>query len=187
MIINQGSQSNKRLLAGHAFETQNRIVKYPTQKFYPSPKHPISFIAIARIQSSENKHKRHVSTVSKFTQPMSVSIWFWHHDFSAKRTLMEVWKANGRKSYIAKSDHQTRGSLIIVVMQGVAIAMQMMHIELYVYESSPMELVGVHLTWLLMKTQSILEEAHHQNIQPKFYNGKFPTQLYQMKHENSLK
>ena len=86
-----------------------------------------------------------------------------------------------------KSDHQTRGSLIIEAMQGVVIALQMMHIELYVYEISPMELVRLHLTWLLMKTQSILEEAHHQNIQPKFYNEKFPTQLYQMKHENSLK
>ena len=73
-----------------------------------------------------------------------------------------------------KSDHQTRGSLIIEAMQGVMIAMQQMHIELYVYESSPMELVGVHPTWLLMKTQSTFEEAHHWNIQPKFYSVSSP-------------
>ena len=73
-----------------------------------------------------------------------------------------------------KSDHQTRGSLIIEAMQGVVIAMQRMHIELYVYESSPMELVGVHPTWLLMKTQSTFEEAHHWNIQPKFYSVNSP-------------
>ena len=169
MIINHGSQSNQGLLTCHAFETQNRTVKfkhvkYPTQQFYPSPKHPISFIVIARIQSSENKHKRHVSTVLKFTQPVSVSIWFWHHDFSDKRTLMQVSKANGRKSHTAKSDHQTRGSLIIEAMQGVVIAMQMMHIELYVYESSLMDLVGVHLTCLLTKTQSIFEEAHQDTL-----------------------
>ena len=30
--------------------------------------------------------------------------------------------------------------------------LEMMHIDLYVYESSPMELVGVHLTRLLTKT-----------------------------------
>ena len=41
---------------------------------------------------------------------------------------------------------------MIEAMQGVVIAMQRMHIELYVDESSPMELVGVHPTWLLMKT-----------------------------------
>ena len=70
----------------------------------------------------------------------------------AKRTLMGVWKANGRKSHKAISDHYTRGSLIIEAMQGVVIAMQRMHIELYVYESSPMELVGVHPTRLLTKT-----------------------------------
>ena len=70
----------------------------------------------------------------------------------AKRTLMGVWKANGRKSHKAISDHYTRGSLIIESMQGVVIAIQRMHIELYVYESSPMELVGVHPTWLLTKT-----------------------------------
>ena len=55
-------------------------------------------------------------------------------------------------------------------MQGVVIAMQRMHTELYVYESSQMELVGVHPTWLLMKTESTFEEAHHWNIQPKFYS-----------------
>ena len=41
---------------------------------------------------------------------------------------------------------------MIEAMQGVVIAMQQMHKELYVYESSTMELVGVHPTWLLMKT-----------------------------------
>ena len=73
-----------------------------------------------------------------------------------------------------KSDHQTRGSLIIEAMQGVVIATQRMHIELYVYENSPMELVGVHPTRLLMKTQSTFEEAHHWNIQPKFYSVNSP-------------
>ena len=69
----------------------------------------------------------------------------------AKRIIMGFGRPNGRKSYNAVNDH-TRGSLIIEAMQGVVIAMQRMHIELYVYESSPMELVGVHPTWLLMKT-----------------------------------
>jgi hypothetical protein len=41
---------------------------------------------------------------------------------------------------------------MIEAMQGVVIVMQRMHIELYVYESSPMGLVGVHPTWLLTKT-----------------------------------
>ena len=41
-----------------------------------------------------------------FTQPVSVNIWYWHQDVMAKRTLMEVWKANGSKAYTAKrSDH----------------------------------------------------------------------------------
>jgi hypothetical protein len=41
---------------------------------------------------------------------------------------------------------------MIEAMQGVVSAMQRMHIELYVHEGSPMELVGVHPTWLLTKT-----------------------------------
>ena len=41
-----------------------------------------------------------------------------------------------------------------------------------------MELVGVHPTCLLKKTQSSFEEAHHWNIQAKFYSVKVPTQLY---------
>ena len=55
--------------------------------------------------------------------------------------------------------------------------MQRMHIEVCVYESSLMELVGVHPTCLLMKTQSSFEEAHHWNIQAKFYSVRIPTQL----------
>ena len=39
------------------------------------------------------------------------------------------WMVNGRKSHTAESDHWTRGSLIIEVMQGVVIATQWMHIE----------------------------------------------------------
>ena len=80
------------------------------------------------------------------------SVGSWHQDVVAKRIIMGVWKASGRKSHIPESDHSTRGSLIIEAMQGVVIATQRMHIELYVYESSPMELVGVHPTRLLMKT-----------------------------------
>ena len=53
-------------------------------------------------QSSKHKHEHNESTVSKPTQPVSVSIWYWHQDVMAKRTLMEVWKANGRKSYTSK-------------------------------------------------------------------------------------
>src|ERR1041384_3168625 len=41
-------------------------------------------------------------------------------------------------------------------------------------ESSPMELVGVHPTCLLKKTLSSFEEAHHWNIQAKFYSVKDP-------------
>src|ERR1044072_6546081 len=41
-------------------------------------------------------------------------------------------------------------------------------------ESSPRELVGVHLTCLLKKTYSSFEEAHHWNIQAKFYSVKDP-------------
>ena len=37
-----------------------------------------------------------------------------------------------------------------------------------------MELVGVHPTCSLMKTQSLFEEAHHWNIQAKFYSVKGP-------------
>ena len=37
-----------------------------------------------------------------------------------------------------------------------------------------MELVGVHLTCLLKKTQSSFEKAHHWNIQAKFYSVKVP-------------
>ena len=37
-----------------------------------------------------------------------------------------------------------------------------------------MELVGVHLTCLLKKTQNSFEEAHHWNIQAKFYSVKVP-------------
>ena len=40
-----------------------------------------------------------------------------------------------------------------------------------------MELVGVQPTCLLTKTQSSFEEAHHWNIQAKFYSVKVPTQL----------
>ena len=130
-----------------------------------------------RIQSSKNNHVRHESTILKPTQPVSICILYWHQDVMAKRTLMGVWKANGRKSHKAISDHQTTGSLIIKAMQGVVIAMQWMHIALYVYEKSPMELVGVHPTWLLTKTQSTFEEVHHWNIQARFYNVRFPTQL----------
>src|SRR3954469_6493237 len=41
-------------------------------------------------------------------------------------------------------------------------------------ESSPMELVGVHPTCFLKKTWSSFEEAHHWNIQAKFYSVKDP-------------
>src|SRR4051794_9876769 len=41
-------------------------------------------------------------------------------------------------------------------------------------ESSAMELVGVHPTCLLKKTYSSFEEAHHWNIQAKFYSVKGP-------------
>src|ERR1043165_4930718 len=41
-------------------------------------------------------------------------------------------------------------------------------------ESSPRELVGVHPTCLLKKTYSSFEEAHHWNIQAKFYSVKDP-------------
>ena len=58
-----------------------------------------------RIQSSKNKHERHESTILKPTQAVSVSIWYWHQDVMAKRTLMDVWKANERKSHKAISDH----------------------------------------------------------------------------------
>src|SRR3954466_9362590 len=67
-------------------------------------------------------------------------------------------------------------------------------------ESSPMELVGVHPTRLLKKTYSSFEEAHHWNIQAKFYSAKGPhivicmyddlygVQRYKMKYEcGSLK
>ena len=50
-----------------------------------------------RIQSSNNKHERHESTVSKPTQSVSVSIWYWHQDVMAKRTLMGVWKGQWKK------------------------------------------------------------------------------------------
>src|SRR3954471_6133474 len=67
-------------------------------------------------------------------------------------------------------------------------------------ESSPKELVGVHPTCLLKKTSSSFEEAHHWNIQAKFYSVKDPhiaicmyddlygVQRYKMKYEcGSLK
>src|SRR3954471_16169461 len=67
-------------------------------------------------------------------------------------------------------------------------------------ESSPMEVVGVHPTRLLNKTKSSFEEAHHWNIQAKFYSVKDPhivicmyddlygVQIYKMKYEcGSLK
>ena len=73
-----------------------------------------------------------------------------------------------------KNDHQTRASSIIEAMQGVVIATQWMHMELYVNGSSPMELVGVHPTRLLMKTKSNFEKAHHWNIQSKFYSVNSP-------------
>ena len=50
-----------------------------------------------RIQSSKNKHERHESTVSKSTQPVSVSIWYWHQDVMAKRIIIGVWKAKWKK------------------------------------------------------------------------------------------
>src|SRR3954463_9541671 len=62
-------------------------------------------------------------------------------------------------------------------------------------ESSPRELVGVHPTCLLKKTQSSFEEAHHWNIQANFYSVKDPhiaicmyddlygVQRYKMKYE----
>ena len=50
-----------------------------------------------RIQSSKNKYEHHESTVSKSTQPVSVSIWFWHQDVMAKRIIMGVWKAKWKK------------------------------------------------------------------------------------------
>ena len=53
--------------------------------------------------------------------------------------------------------------------------MQRMHIR--AMRSSPMELVGVHPTCLLTKTQSSFEEAHHWNIQAKFFSVGVPTQL----------
>ena len=53
-----------------------------------------------------------------------------HQDVVAKRIIMGVWKANGRKSHTAESDHYTRGSLIIEAMQGEVIATQRMHNEL---------------------------------------------------------
>ena len=63
---------------------------------------------------------------------------------------------------------------MIDMVRGVGIAMQQMHIELQVSEISPMELVGVHPSCLLMKTKSSFEEAHHWNIQAKFYSVKSP-------------
>ena len=53
--------------------------------------------------------------------------------------------------------------------------MQRMHILSKV--SSPMKLVGAHPICLLKKTQSSFEEAHHWNIQAKFYSVRIPTQL----------
>ena len=50
-----------------------------------------------RIQSSKNKHEHHESTVSKSTQPVSVSIWFWHQDIMAKRIIMGLWKDKWNK------------------------------------------------------------------------------------------
>src|SRR3954468_11244280 len=62
-------------------------------------------------------------------------------------------------------------------------------------ERSPMELVGVHPTSLLKKTLSSFGEAHHWNIQAKFYSVKGPhivicmydnlygVQRYKMKYE----
>ena len=55
------------------------------------------FLQHRRIQSSKNKHERHESTVSKSTQPVSVSIWYWHQDVMAKRIIMGVWKAKWKK------------------------------------------------------------------------------------------
>src|SRR3954471_14864827 len=49
--------------------------------------------------------------------------------------------------------------------------MQRMHI---CAKSSPRELVGVHPTCLLKKTLSSFEEAHHWNIQAKFYSVRDP-------------
>src|ERR1041385_2043870 len=40
-----------------------------------------------------------------------------------------------------------------------------------------MELVGVHPTCSLKKTYSSFEEAHHWNIQAKFYSVKVPTAM----------
>ena len=78
--------------------------------------------------------------------------WLWNHDVMAKRTMMEVWKVKKKGSSSGEGNHKTEGSPAVDIVRGVVIAMQRMHIELYVYETSPMELVGVHPTCLLMKT-----------------------------------
>ena len=61
---------------------------------------------------------------------------------------------------------------MIDMMSGVGFAMQRMHI--WAKKSSPMELVGVHTTFSLKKTQSLFEEAHHWNIQAKFIVWRSP-------------
>ena len=70
----------------------------------------------------------------------------------AKIIMMGVWKVKNKGSKSGEGNHKTRGSLVIDTVRGVVIDMQRMHIELYVYESSPMELVRVHPTCLLMNT-----------------------------------
>ena len=66
--------------------------------------------------------------------------------------MMGVWKVKKKCSNSEEGNHKTRGSLIVDTEWEVVIDMQRMHIELYVYENSPVKLVGVHPTCFLMKT-----------------------------------
>ena len=134
---NKASQSNKlKVFMNDCFKDMKpykvhyRCVKHSVQKLSFNSIIQQSFTNIERIQSSKSITNVMNQLVRSFTQPVSVSIWYWHQDVMAKRTLMGVWKANGRKSHKAISDHQTRGSLIIEAMQRVVIAMQRMHKEL---------------------------------------------------------
>ena len=65
------------------------------------------------------------------------------------RTTLGEGKPNGRYGVRSRDFHATDANMS------------------YEYESSPMELVGVHPTLLLTKTLISFEEAHHWNIQVK--------------------
>ena len=74
----------------------------------------------------------------------------------------------------------------LMLMQGVGIAMQRMHYSYKYMKAQQKKLSGCASNLLAHEDLGHFEEAHHWNIQAKFYNEKFPLVYESDKTRDSL-